>query len=155
MTRVRTRRSRTRRSITRRSRMRRINRFNNQYYLGGRSSRYKNKKLRKSRKKNRKLYGGAPSFNIGDSVEVVLVKKAAGQIMKYNNDGTYKVIFDSGKEKNNIPESEIQLVRRWVGRPLCRHGIDCYRTNKDHLRQISHPGRWDHPDWYAGLVRDK
>ena len=48
----RSRKSRTRRS--RKSRTRRINRFKKQYYLGGR---YKNKKLRKSRKINKK-YGG-------------------------------------------------------------------------------------------------
>lgn len=52
MTRVRTRKSR--RSRTRRSRMRRINRVKKQYYLGGRSRRYKHKK---SRKKNRKRRG--------------------------------------------------------------------------------------------------
>ena len=93
--RSRTRRSRTRRSRTRRSRMRRINRFKKQYYLGSRSSRYKNKKLRKSRKKNRKLYGG--SLNIGDTVKAKYKnsgKYNVGSIMKVNKDGTYDVRFD-------------------------------------------------------------
>ena len=108
MTRVRTRKSR--RSRTRRSRMRRINRVKKQYYLGGRSRRYKNKKLRKSRKKNRKLYGGA-------FIKHQLVRAPTGHgtiegaiVRKVNNDGTYNIEFVHGGERKSVNEVEMQTI---------------------------------------------
>ena len=36
--------------------------------------------------------------------------------------------------------------RRWlgmfgraIGRPMCKHGLECYRNNADHWRQFDHP----------------
>ena len=52
-------------------------------------------------------------------------RKISNITISDDSDNDIKIIKTDDIDQNNIP--------------LCKYGIDCYRTNPDHLKEYSHP----------------